>query len=215
MFALRRLATRSCVSSIANRAFSRAQDNLVNLLKTEISLESKQPAPIVVQDFVKNNKDWSFSADDGQVSLKLKKNVERHDVTVEWQCAHFYADSGAVSTDFRVLIESSDSKGIVFYCRTYTGSASEQSAGELYSRFSIDTVRTFSSTMEKEDLEAYSGPSFADLSDEIQNAFDQYLEAVGVNDSLCDFIDSASMYKEQKEFVRWLSTMKDFFENCK
>lgn len=156
---------------------------------------------------MKNNKSWKFSFTDGQVVLKLEKTVEDFYVEVDWQCAPFFADSGAVSTDFRVTVQRGE-VGVIFYCRTYSGDDSEDQS----SRFAIDTVRTYENDLTKNSPHSYSGPTFGDMSDELQNSLDGFLESLGVDDSICDFIDGASMHKEQKEYVRWLGSVKEFLE---
>lgn len=52
----------------------------------------------------------------------------------------------------------------------------------------------------------YAGPPFGNLDDELQALMDNYLGERGINDELALFIPDYIDYKEQKEYLRWLSS---------
>ncbi|OKL56842.1 hypothetical protein UA08_07982 [Talaromyces atroroseus] len=56
----------------------------------------------------------------------------------------------------------------------------------------------------------YSGPSYANLDEELQALFDRYLEERGFNAELANIIPEYITVKEQKEYTRWLETVKKF-----
>lgn len=56
----------------------------------------------------------------------------------------------------------------------------------------------------------YSGPEFANLGEELQEAINQYLNSRGINSALADFILAYSGVKENNEYLDWLSNLKKF-----
>ncbi|TPX31429.1 hypothetical protein SmJEL517_g05232 [Synchytrium microbalum] len=85
--------------------------------------------------------------------------------------------------------------------------------------FFIDSVsyRRSSSVAHDESAEGdwqrrggYGGPVFADLDEDLQDLFHKYLEERGFDPTLADFIPNYLEYKEQKEYVAWLSNIGEF-----
>merc|ERR1711862_411895 len=109
------------------------------------------------------------------------------------------------ATDFCVTVEKKDKgTGLTFYCSTQTGEDH---------RYVIGNVKAFASTEEKDGVSAYNGPEFEDVDDKLQEALDEYLAEVGMNNEVCDFIDATALDKEQREYIRWLKITKQFLEN--
>jgi len=59
----------------------------------------------------------------------------------------------------------------------------------------------------------YIGPEFDTLDIGVQEEFDKFLQERGINENLAMFIPEFAEYKEQKEYVQWLSSVKKFIEN--
>ncbi|GMG98955.1 hypothetical protein Nepgr_000795 [Nepenthes gracilis] len=59
---------------------------------------------------------------------------------------------------------------------------------------------------------AYMGPNFRNLDAKFQKALHGYLEARGVNSELSVFLHEYMMNKDRTELIRWLDTVKSFFE---
>lgn len=57
----------------------------------------------------------------------------------------------------------------------------------------------------------YQGPRFSELDESIQIGFENYLESIGVNHELADFILSFSELKEENEYRQWLGKVSSFF----
>ncbi|WEJ94213.1 Mitochondrial acidic protein mam33 [Yamadazyma tenuis] len=57
----------------------------------------------------------------------------------------------------------------------------------------------------------YQGPRFSELDESIQIGFENYLESIGVNHELADFILSFSELKEENEYRQWLARVSSFF----
>merc|ERR1719195_1453800 len=109
------------------------------------------------------------------------------------------------ATDFSVTVENKSSgAGLAFYCSTQ--------AGEDH-RYVIGNVKSFASTEERDSMSGYNGPDFEDVDEKLQEAFDEYLGEVGMNNEVCDFIDAFAQDKEQREYVRWLKITKKFLES--
>jgi complement component 1 Q subcomponent-binding protein len=60
--------------------------------------------------------------------------------------------------------------------------------------------------------ELYSGPPFANLDENLQMMLERYLDERGINAALAIFVPDYIDMKEQKEYLRWLSNVKDFVE---
>jgi len=52
----------------------------------------------------------------------------------------------------------------------------------------------------------YTGPSFAELDENLQTLFDQYLKDRGINESMALFIPNYIEQKETQEYMRWMSS---------
>ncbi|EMD32321.1 hypothetical protein CERSUDRAFT_119020 [Gelatoporia subvermispora B] len=58
----------------------------------------------------------------------------------------------------------------------------------------------------------YIGPQFETLDVAVQEEFEKFLAERGINESLAFFIPDFAEYKEQKEYVNWLGSVKKFIE---
>lgn len=59
-------------------------------------------------------------------------------------------------------------------------------------------------------ISGYAGPDFSTLDERIQTSLNEYLAGFGVNEHLAAFIECMSLDKDQRLYMRWLSTLKDF-----
>ncbi|KAM0684615.1 Mitochondrial acidic protein mam33 [Mitosporidium daphniae] len=60
--------------------------------------------------------------------------------------------------------------------------------------------------------DVFTGPNYVDLSTDLQEAVSGYLETFGITGELADVLRSYMDVKERKEYVAWLSTVRDFFK---
>lgn len=58
----------------------------------------------------------------------------------------------------------------------------------------------------------YLGPQFNNLEDDLQVLVERYLDERGINTTLALFVPDYIEWKEQKEYVRWLSSVQKFVE---
>ncbi len=56
----------------------------------------------------------------------------------------------------------------------------------------------------------YPGPSVPELNDDLVEAFIEYLEERGVNDSFAEFMELYAFWMEQQEYEAWLSQVAEF-----
>jgi complement component 1 Q subcomponent-binding protein len=57
----------------------------------------------------------------------------------------------------------------------------------------------------------YAGPPFGNLDEDLQILLERYLEERGVNVKMAQFVPDYIDYKEQKEYLRWLSSKFNIF----
>lgn len=57
---------------------------------------------------------------------------------------------------------------------------------------------------------AFTGPNFLDLSEDMQESFNNYLVALGVDGSLFEALREHLTTKEHSEYVSWLNNVKNF-----
>lgn len=68
----------------------------------------------------------------------------------------------------------------------------------------LATAKTVNADWERRGL--YAGPPFANLDEDLQVLLERYLDERGINTALALFIPDYIDYKEQKEYVSWLSS---------
>mmetsp|Transcript_52537 Transcript_52537/g.122963 ORF Transcript_52537/g.122963 Transcript_52537/m.122963 type:complete len:228 (+) Transcript_52537:52-735(+) len=190
-------------------AFSAAA-KVAKVLDAEIKGESEQyEQPKEVADFAKSS-GFELVETEGDVNLVLKKQVTGKEVRIEFRLmspsmmAPEEDQEPHEATEFTLIIEDPQTKkGITFYCSTLSGEDH---------RYTIGQVATHSSSEEAELDTRYQGPDFEDLDEKLQESLDEYLAELGVSNDLCDFIDQMAVDKEQREYLRWLKTVKTFVE---
>ncbi|CAI4219596.1 unnamed protein product [Parascedosporium putredinis] len=77
-----------------------------------------------------------------------------------------------------------------------------------------DANQAFATTPEASHarVDAYPGPSFSTLDEDLQVLMEQYLEERGISQGLAVFTPDYIDYKEQKEYQRWLKSVKGFID---
>ncbi|RUO95976.1 mitochondrial glyco protein [Jimgerdemannia flammicorona] len=56
----------------------------------------------------------------------------------------------------------------------------------------------------------YMGPQFSELDEGVQVLFERYLEERGINTALAHFIPDYIEHKEQREYLKWLESVREF-----
>jgi len=185
---------------------------VVKTLQAEIKHEEEQYEQAKEIKSFLDKSDFKLLDTEGDVNMMLERDVGDKRVTIEWQLTSPFDPTADVegeqegyeheATDFCITLESKSSNaGLSFYCSTQTGEDH---------RYVIGNVKAFATAEEKESISAYNGPEFEDIDDKLQEAFDEYLAEVGMNNEICDFIDAMALDKEQREYIRWLNNTKKF-----
>jgi complement component 1 Q subcomponent-binding protein len=60
--------------------------------------------------------------------------------------------------------------------------------------------------------DAYPGPPFGSLDEDLQLLMERYLEERGLTPALALFVPDYMDHKEQKEYMHWLKNVKGFIE---
>lgn len=58
----------------------------------------------------------------------------------------------------------------------------------------------------------YAGPPFEQLDEQVQETFEEYLNARGITSQLANAIPDYIDVKEQKEYLAWLNRVRNFAE---
>jgi len=197
------------------RGFSgAAAGKIVKVMTSEIKHEEEQYEQAKEIKAFLGKSDFKLVDTMGDVNMALEREVGDKVVRIEWQLTSpFNPDMEAEgeeavdqeATDFCVTVENkSKGSGVAFYCSTQTGEDH---------RYVIGNVKAFSSAEEKDGVSSYNGPEFEDIDDKLQEALDEYLAEIGMNNEVCDFIDASALDKEQREYLRWLKITKDFLSS--
>lgn len=147
-------------------------------------------------------------SEEGSLDMKLLRQTNKYNVEISFQITNPITDNwngnngdleGEV-TDFLVKVshKHDPKSALTFYCSTYHGNPPN--------RFVIGNVRN---TDGEEVKDAYPGPAFEDLHEDIQLGLDVWLsKECGITPDLCDFIDAEAVRKEQQEYTLWLENVK-------
>ncbi|KIN01023.1 hypothetical protein OIDMADRAFT_163100 [Oidiodendron maius Zn] len=80
----------------------------------------------------------------------------------------------------------------------------------FYTDASLAHAKTADKLHARQDL--YVGPPFSNLDEDLQVLLERYLEERGINTALAIFVPDYIDMKEQKEYLNWLSNVKNFIE---
>lgn len=222
------MASRACIvyhhGHGATRCFGTSsaaapKPSLASVLQTELQYEKQHyEAPTDTAPYLESS-GWKLTEKDGSITVTLQKKVNDLNMSVEFQLvrlAYGAADEEEAEerlqpqqtatqphqevTDFTVTCEKPQGNGVVFQCTTLEGD-------DKY-RYVIGNVRYYASPEEKSSSSAYTGPDFEDLEEGVQAGLDAWLVSLGVDDALCDFIDTMAIDKEQREYMRFLQSLQ-------
>ncbi|GAB68366.1 mitochondrial glycoprotein domain containing protein [Plasmodium cynomolgi strain B] len=177
----------------AKRFASSEAQKLSEVVKAEVQHEkSNYEAPDNIKKFLQTS-GWKFEEQEGDVNMVLTKNVDGMKIIIDFQLVSPFQAEGeneaqAEMTDFSV---TNDEKF----------------------RYMIGNVKYYKNEEGKNSVSAYNGPEFEDLDDSLQTSLDEWLANLGVDSELCDFIDSCSIDKEQREYMSWLQNISNFIES--
>ncbi|GAV72377.1 MAM33 domain-containing protein [Cephalotus follicularis] len=76
----------------------------------------------------------------------------------------------------------------------------------------MEIKKLFIHQQDKTSAQPYIGPEFKELDDELQDSLYDFLEERGINNDLAVFLHAYMKNKDKTELVRWMRTVKSFFE---
>eukprot|EP00388_Colpodella_angusta_P016005 GDKJ01039672.1.p1 GENE.GDKJ01039672.1~~GDKJ01039672.1.p1 ORF type:complete len:207 (-),score=42.71 GDKJ01039672.1:103-723(-) len=195
------LIARSCARCFST--FNVARTSLFTVVQKEVTLESRNYKRFPLIDSFLNNSPWKFSQNPSSPQMQLEK--EEEDIKVNVKFSYTSPDfevtpGGEVDTDFVLTItRKSTNQGLRMFC--CTTNKSEASA------FAIGNV-TFIEDVNNINENDYPGPDFEDLDTVLMDRFDAWLQQLGINADLCEFIVAASVDCDQQQYIKWLNNIK-------
>ncbi|KAJ4958373.1 hypothetical protein NE237_025484 [Protea cynaroides] len=200
-----RIQARNYISEMRKSAF---EGNILRILCTEIQYESEYAPP--KQPVMEFN---SFTVEDrpGEQWIRLRgKYGDKEDIKIEATMFDGSVSAPKPTEDgqgedtrlhISLIVDVSKEEGcdvLEFVCSAWPDS--------------LEIQRVFMLRRDGMPTRPYVGPDFKDLDDELQNAYQEFLEERGVNDELAVFLHEYMVNKAKTEFIRWLENVKSFIE---
>ncbi|KAJ0980534.1 hypothetical protein J5N97_008789 [Dioscorea zingiberensis] len=203
-------SARSYISSMHQSAF---RDNLLRILRTEITYECeyrppKPPAPSFGPFSIEDNP--------GEQWVRLRRQISStEDLKVD---ATMFDGAAPLPENLSKKVDALESGG----ARLHISLSVEVSKGEscpwvlqfVCSAWpdALDVEKVFPVARDSMPLRPYMGRNFKELDDELQEAVRGYLEDRGVDDDLAEFLHGYMANKDKAELVRWLTKVKAYVE---
>ncbi|KAM5543513.1 hypothetical protein V8D89_002764 [Ganoderma adspersum] len=225
--------------SVSSRRFGEGASDvaLMQRLEEELKFETAESAPGQAEpEFLKAFKaqgTWAIVDSPGLDEVTLTRKFGNEDIRLIFSIADIQSDQqpefeeeGAEAAE-----ESADEEGIALHsypirCSFSFTKASTPGALTIDAMcqegsFVIDNISYYTDSKVGTELTAeadwkrrgfYLGPQFDTLDVSLQDEFDKFLQERGINQTLAYFVPEYSEYKEQKEYVSWLTNVKTFVE---
>ncbi|GMQ09194.1 hypothetical protein CsSME_00052661 [Camellia sinensis var. sinensis] len=202
------LRTRTYITEMRKSAL---EGNILRLLRNEIQYELDRSPPS--QPLSKFD---SFIVDErpGEQWIRLNKKFgENEEIKVE---VTMFDGSVPVKKTGNVATEEDVKLHITLIVDIFKGEGSD--VLEFVCSAWPDNIEIQRVFMRRRDqmvglpYNAYMGPGFKELDDELQDSLYDFLEARGINDDLAVFLHGYMNNKDKTEFIRWMGTVKTFIE---
>ena len=168
---------------------------LQNELDEELQRTDKKPLPALPSG-------WEIFHKTGMSTFSMKKRTEKGELLVLHSKIISKSDENT-SIPFSVTVEK-NGKGLNF---------SLAANGELVLENITSITDSKTLRLITEDTEApelFNGPDLSELNDTVMQSFLSYLDQLGINDSLAEFIEDYCFAIEQDEYENWLSDIIKF-----
>lgn len=210
-------APRVAPSSV--RSFSAASDALVTMLQREHDEEQANQTLDMPEELTKLKKQietrWKL-VDDGAMTKLYKTVGAALKVQISFHCQDTVSEyEGDDEDDEEESTEEPDNgvrftvtatkagKSVVWNCVSRDAAITIQGVG--LTNEDVDLVQKTSGISEN----LYQGPDFTELAEDLQDAFHEYLdEELGADSDLSAFIAMYTDYKEQCQYVQFLSDVQ-------
>ncbi|KAK4700154.1 hypothetical protein P7C70_g6100, partial [Phenoliferia sp. Uapishka_3] len=229
-------------ATFTSSAFTRSTPTPLSLkLQEEISFEqenAESEEPAFLQDFKKDGV-WKIEDTPGADEVVLTRTWENESIRLLFSISDL--DAGDVEPESfdeaeadGAVAEPTESEGAeeegeasfpveatITVTKSNGGGALTIDAVAQDGLFSISNISFYNDAKLANGLTAeddwkrqglYIGPDFQNLDEAVQTEFENYLEERGINSDLALFIPDFAEYKEQKEYLTWLTSVKKFVE---
>ncbi|KAI0504759.1 hypothetical protein KFK09_015712 [Dendrobium nobile] len=197
-------SSRSYISEMRRSAF---KENLLRILRTEITYESEYRPPLPPATSFD-----SFSVEDnmGEQWIRLRRKYgDAEEIKIDATMfdgasppKQAAADGGEEEPRLHISLIVEVSKGeasdfvLQFVCSAWSDS--------------LDVEKVFPVSRGSPAIRPFMGPNFKELDDELQDAIRSYLEERGVNDDLAEFLHEYMANKDKLEFIRWMRNVESY-----
>ncbi|EGF83364.1 hypothetical protein BATDEDRAFT_84910 [Batrachochytrium dendrobatidis JAM81] len=193
--------------------------DLVTKLQEEIKYEAESPenenASFLASFKAKNI--WAIEDKLGGKDISMTRTFGNEKITL-----YFNTDAISEAAEQDMGEDESEDPSVVTSCiieKQGVEGALEITATAINGEFIVDHVFFVDSQKLALDLSAegdwirrskYGGPIFADLEENVQETFQQYLEERGFDSELANFVGLYIESKEQNEYIHWLKNVENF-----
>ncbi|CAH2037454.1 unnamed protein product [Thlaspi arvense] len=198
------LSSGSYVSEMRKSAF---EGNILRLIRSEISSELHHSPPLQPED-----RFGPFTVDErpGEQWISLKRKFgDKEDIKIE---ATMFDGSVPSSKS-----TSSDPEDVQLHI-TFVVNVSKGGDGETLEIMcsawpdTIQISKFFVRKSSKSSPNAYIGPEFEEMEDELQDSVYRFLEERGISDDLAVFLHQYMKNKDKAEYIRWMECVKSYVE---
>ena len=213
-----------CISAISiYHSQATADSTLSAQLSNEIQFETENATPEEPEwvRVFKEEKIWSIEDKSGSDEIVLSRQFGNETIRVLFSISDLEQDESAGQVDepvdqvpaysvrMSVSIAKPDNGAMTIDCVSQNESILIDNIS-FYKDSKLATQLTADADWERRGL--YIGPVFDHLDLDVQSEFQHYLAERGVDERLAMFVPEYAVYKEQKEYVKWLGSVKDFIE---
>lgn len=196
------------------RNFSSSSSELMDLLARELQEEQENAVmpPELEQLMDEIKTEWRIVDDESEGTVKLFSNSGK--VSIHFHCQESlpveenYEDEEEASAPVRFTVTSSKAgKTLVMWCLSEGGVAVVEG---LAVSNADDADKIFADGIPSS---AYQGPEYTELPEDVQLAFTDLLQTdLGVNSDVAVFIAMFADYKEQNQYVKFLTQVQSIIE---
>jgi len=210
--------------SFTSDAITDGAKKLNRALEKEIKYENENYTQLEDIETFLNESGFVFHEDTDGIHMSLKKQVGDKTIEVTFEARQPIPDEQQFSDEEQN--EEEDGPETENYCDfTIFVTDSDGKSGLLIEGTTVDTEINYNNVQVCRDLtevkklhrlersiKLYGGPDFSTLDERIQTALTEYLEGFGVNEHLGAFVECMSLDKDQRLYMNWLNSLKNFVE---
>eukprot|EP01134_Creolimax_fragrantissima_P002284 CFRG2284T1 len=195
-----------------------ASQNLQNELQKEIDYENNNNED---EDLTDEIRESGFSVKEtlGDSNIELEKLYDDEKITVRMKVELLALPDEDETTDpeapppnpgifYTVIVTKNNKKGAIFFDMSAVDG--EASVENIFYNPDTTTALALDPESEYKNHNAYPGPNLAEVEEALEIAFGEYLLARGINDDFALLAEKIYREKEQKEYMNWLSEIKNF-----